>query len=329
VSIVSKFRKALFSAAALAAIVVIAGIAIAQDYPTRPITLIVPFPPGGNNTIVARIVAEKMSETLGRQIVVDNRAGAGGTLASRAVANSPPDGYTLLWGFSGTLAIAPSLYVNAGYDVRKDFAPIGRVATAPSTLVVHPSFGVNSVAQLIARAKENPGKINFASSGTGTVSHMAAELFVHMAGIKVTHIPYKGTGPAMTDVLGGHVPMIFVPIPVAHGNVKAGMLRALAVTSATRSSVLPELPTVAESGLPGYEAVSRYGILAPAGTPRPIVDRLNKELRTALTSDDVRKRLETDGADPLPSTPEEYAADIDREETTWSKLIKATGIKAD
>ena len=307
-----------------------AGLALAQDsYPTRPITLIVPFPPGGNNNIIARILAEKMSEALGRQIVVDNRAGAGGTLASRAVAQSAPDGYTLLWGFSGTLAIAPSLYPNAGYDVRKDFAPVGRVATSPSALIVHPSLGVSSVAELIAKAKANPGKFNFASSGTSTVSHLSSELFVHMAGIKMTHIPYKGTGPAMTDVLGGHVPMIVVPIPVAHGNVRGGLVRALAVTSTTRSSVLAEVPTMAEAGLPGYEAVSRYGIVAPAGTPRPIIERLNKELRAALASEDVRKRLETDGAEPLPSTPEEYAAEIDREETMWSKLIKAAGIKAE
>jgi tripartite-type tricarboxylate transporter receptor subunit TctC len=328
VNIVSDFRKIWLSVLVLA-IAAGAGIAVAQDYPTRPITLIVPFPPGGNNTIIARIVGEKMSEALGRQVVVDNRAGAGGTLASRAVANSAPDGYTLLWGFSGTLAIAPSLYPNAGYDVRKDFAPIGRVATSPSTLVVHPSFGVNSVAELIAKGKANPDKFNFASSGTSTVSHLAAELFIHMAGIKITHIPYKGTGPAMTDVLGGHVPMIFVPVPVAHGNVRGGLLRALAVTSTTRSNALPEVPTMAEAGLPGYEAVARYGIVAPASTPRPIVDRLNKELRAALASDEVRKRLETDGAEPLPSTPEEYAADIDREETMWSKLIKAAGIKAE
>jgi tripartite-type tricarboxylate transporter receptor subunit TctC len=307
-----------------------AGFGLAQDsYPTRPITLVVPFPPGGNNTIIARILAEKMSEALGRQIVVDNRAGAGGTLASRAVAQSAPDGYTLLWGFSGTLAIGPSLYPNAGYDVRKDFTPIGRVATAPSVLIVHPSLGVNSVAELIAKAKANPDKFNFASSGISTVSHLASELFVHMAGVKMTHIPYKGTGPAMTDVLGGHVPMIVVPIPVAHGNVRSGLLRALAVTSTTRSSVLPEVPTMAEAGLPGYEAVARYGIVAPAGTPRPIIERLNKELRAALASEDVRKRLETDGAEPLPSTPEEYAAEIDREETMWSKLIKAAGIKAE
>ena len=317
-------------ALAAAATAMTAGLALAQDsYPTRPITLIVPFPPGGNNNIIARILAEKMSEALGRQIVVDNRAGAGGTLASRAVAQSAPDGYTLLWGFSGTLAIAPSLYPNAGYDVRKDFAPVGRVATSPSALIVHPSLGVNSVAELIAKAKANPGKFNFASSGTSTVSHLSSELFVHMAGIKMTHIPYKGTGPAMTDVLGGHVPMIVVPIPVAHGNVRGGLVRALAVTSTTRSSVLAEVPTMAEAGLPGYEAVSRYGIVAPAGTPRPIIERLNKELRAALASEDVRKRLETDGAEPLPSTPEEYAAEIDREETMWSKLIKAAGIKAE
>jgi tripartite-type tricarboxylate transporter receptor subunit TctC len=316
-------------AALLTSLAAFFGAAAAQDYPTRPITLIVPFPPGGSNTIVARIVAEKMSETLGRQIVVDNRGGAGGTLGARTVATSAPDGYTLLFGFTGTMAMAPNIYPNPGYDPRRDFIPIGRIGTAPTMLVVHPSFAVNSVADLIKLAKESPGKINYGSAGIGTVGHMAMELLQHMAGIKLTHVPYKGTGPAMSDLIGGHIPIMFSPVPAAHGNVKSGTLRALAVSTATRSKVLPELPTIAESGLPGYEAALRYGLLAPAGTPRPIVDKLNRELRAAMTSEDVIKRLAIDGADPLPSTSEQYAADIDREEATWAKIVKAIGLKAE
>jgi tripartite-type tricarboxylate transporter receptor subunit TctC len=317
------------AAALIAGLGLPAAPAAAQDYPHRPITLVVPFPPGGSTTIVARIVADKMSEALGQSIVVDNRGGAGGTVGSRAVAKSAPDGYTILLGYTGTLAIAPTLYGNVGYDPRKDFEPIGRIGTAPNTLVVHPSIPVHSVAELIAYAKANPGKLNYGSAGIGTVSHVCGEYFATAAGVKLTHIPYKGTGPAITDLLGGHIPMAFAPVPATHENVKAGKLRMLAVTSAIRSTLLPDVPTIAEAALPGFEAVLRYGFVAPPGTPPAIIERLNAALNTALKSEDVRARLAVDGAEPLPSTPAEYGADIDREETQWSQVVKASGAKAE
>jgi len=307
----------------------LATIAAAQNYPTRPITLVVPFPPGGSTTIVARIVTDRMADAIGQQFVVDNRGGAGGTLGTRQVAKSTPDGYTLALGYTGTLAIAPSLFPNVGYDVRTDFAPLGRIGVAPSTVVVHPSFPVHSLAELIAYAKANPGKVNYGSAGIGTVGHVAGEYFAIETGIKLTHIPYKGTGPAITDLLGGHIPLSFSPIPAVHESAKSGLLRMLAVTSAKRSRLVPDTPTIAESGVPGFEAVLRYGLVAPAGTPRPIVDRLNKALRAALESAEVRNRLAIEGAEPLPSSPEEYAADLDHEETQWSKVIKASGAKAE
>jgi tripartite-type tricarboxylate transporter receptor subunit TctC len=306
-----------------------AAAASAQDYPTRPITLVVPFPPGGSTTIVARIVADKMSEALGQSIVIDNRGGAGGTVGSRAVAKSPADGYTILLGYTGTLAIGPTLYGNAGYDPRADFAPIGRIGTAPNTLVVHPSLPVHSVAELIAYAKANPGKLNYGSAGIGTVSHVCGEYFATAAGVKITHIPYKGTGPAIIDLLGGHIPMAFAPVPATHENARTGKLRMLAVTSAVRSTLLPDVPTIAEAALPGFEAVLRYGLVAPPGTPRAIIEKLNSALNSALASDEVRSRLAIDGAEPLPSTPAQYADDIDREETQWSKVVKASGAKAE
>jgi tripartite-type tricarboxylate transporter receptor subunit TctC len=305
------------------------GRAAAQDYPNRPITLVVPFPPGGSTSIVARTVSDKMSEVLGQSIVIDNRGGAGGTVGSRAVSKSAPDGYTILLGYTGTLAIGPTLYGNVGYDPRKDFEPIGRIGTAPNTLVVHPSLPVHSVAELIAYGKANPGKLNYGSAGIGTVSHVCGEYFATAAGVTLTHIPYKGTGPAITDLLGGHIPMAFAPIPATHENAQAGKLRMLAVTSAVRSTLLPDVPTIAESALPGFEAVLRYGLVAPPGTPRPMIERLNAALYTALASPDVRARLAIDGAEPLPGTPADYAADIDREEAQWSKVVKTSGAKAE
>src|SRR3981189_2705137 len=247
----------------------------AQNYPTRAITLVIPFAPGGSTSIVGRGIADKMSELLGEKVVVDNRPGAGGTVGTKAVAKSDPDGYTLLLGYTGTLAIGPSLYKNPGYDPRKDFAPIGMIGNAPNSLVVHPSFPAKSVAELIAYAKANPGKVNFGSAGAGTVSHITGEYFARAAGIKLVHIPYKGTGPALTDLLGGHIPMAFAPIPASHANVSAGLLRALAVTSTPRSSLLAECACIAESGVPGFDASLYYGLVAPAGTPRPIIDKLN------------------------------------------------------
>ena len=319
----SWWRTGLAAVLTLAALL---GGAVAQDYPNRPITLIVPFPPGGSTTIVARIVAEKMSEALGQQIVIDNRAGAGGTLGTRTAARSAPDGYTIALAYTATIAIGPSLYPNVGYDPRKDFAAIGLIGAAPSVVVVHPSVPARSINDLIKLVKDS-GTYQYGSPGVGTVNHLTTELFAYTAGLKMTHVPYKGTGPALNDLLGGHIPLMFVPIPAAHGNVAAGKLRALAVTSAQRSKLMPEVPTIAETGLPGFDVALRYGFVAPAGTPRPIIERLNKELRAALTSEEVIRRLAVDGAEPLPSTPEEYAADIDREETKWSQVVKAIGLR--
>ena len=317
-----------FTVALVVALLGLVQQAAAQDYPTRPVTLVVPYAAGGGNDVLARTVAEKMSQTLGQQIVIENRGGAGGSIATRQVARAAPDGYTLVIGGTGTLAVNPTLYGNVGYDPRKDFSPVGLIATGALIILVHPSVAANNVRELIALAKREPGKLNYASAGVGSGIHLGAELFAQMAGIKLTHIPYKGTGPALNDLLGGHVSLYFSSIPPAVSLVREGKVRALAVTGATRSKVFPELPTAAESGLPGYEAVLHYGIVAPAGTPRPIVERLNKELRAALALDDVRERLARTGAEPLPSTPEEYAADIDREETKWSEIVTTSGAKA-
>jgi tripartite-type tricarboxylate transporter receptor subunit TctC len=300
----------------------------AQDYPNRPIMLVVPYAAGGGNDAMARIVADKMSRTLGQQIVIENRGGAGGTIATRAVARSAPDGYTLVLGGTGTLAINPTLYANAGYDPRKDFAPIGLIATSALVVLVHPSIAAKSIGELVALAKREPGKLNYASAGPGSGIHLAAELFASMAGIKLTHIPYRGSAPALNDLVGGHVNIYFSSLPPAVGIAGEGKVRALAVTGPQRSHVFPDLPTVAEAGLPGYEAVLHYGIVAPAGTPRPIVDKLNVALREALASEETKAVLIGTGADPLASTPEQYAADIDHEEMRWSRIVKAAGVKA-
>src|SRR6266550_3836056 len=290
----------------------------AQDYPSRPITLIVPYAAGGGNDLMARTAAEKMSKTLGHQIVIENRGGAGGSIATRAIAKAAADGYTLGLGGTGTLAINPTLYGNVGYDPRKDFAPVGLIATSALVVCVHPALSARSIGELIALAKTQPGKLNYASAGTGSGIHLGTEYFATMAGIKLTHIPYKGSGPALTDLVGGHVAIYFSSLPPALGLVKEGKVRALAVTGAKRSPIFPELPTVAEAALPGYEAVLHYGIVAPAGTPQPIIEKLNAVLNAALAEEDVRARILADGAEPLPTTPAEYAADIDREETKWS-----------
>jgi tripartite-type tricarboxylate transporter receptor subunit TctC len=299
----------------------------AQDFPNRPITLVIPFAPGGSTSIVGRVIADKMSQLLGQGIVVDNRPGAGGTVGTKAVAKSEPDGYTILLGYTGTLAIGPSLYRNAGYDPRKSFAPIGLIGNAPSVLAVHPSFPANSVAELIAYARANPGKVNFGSAGVGSVNHITGEYFARSAGITLVHIPYKGTGPALTDLLGGHIPMALAPIPAVHANVAAGLLRALAVTGKTRSGLLPDVPTISEAGLTGFEASLYYGLVAPAGTPQAIIERLSKALQAALVSDEVKKQLALDGTEITFGTPEEYAAFIDRDEKKWAELVNASGVE--
>jgi tripartite-type tricarboxylate transporter receptor subunit TctC len=318
-----------FTAFAVIALSASIGIACADDYPTHPITLIVPFPPGGSTTVMARNVADKMSVTLGQPIVVENRGGAGGTIGTRSVARAAPDGYTILLSYTATMAIAPSMNVNAGYDPRKDFVPIGMIGFAPNVLVVHPSLPVHSIAELIAYAKAAPVPLQYGSPGVGTVNHLAGEYLASETGMKLQHVPYKGNGPAMGDLLGGHIPMMFLPIPVALGNIKAGGLRGLAITSLTRSSLLPDLPTLAESGVPGFDVALRYGLVAPAGTPPAVIARLNKELNAALGTEDVKNRLATEGAEARPGTPEAYAADIDREEKKWGGLVKKLGLKVE
>jgi tripartite-type tricarboxylate transporter receptor subunit TctC len=299
----------------------------AQDYPNRPITLVVPYAAGGGNDVMARIVGEKMSKTLGQQVVIDNRPGAGGALATRQVAKAAPDGYTLVIGGTGSLAVNPTLLPNVGYDVRKDFAPIGMIGSSALIVLIHPAIQAKTIPELIALAKKEPGKYTFASAGVGSGIHLGAELFAYMAGVKLVHVPYKGTGPALTDLLGGHVSMYFSSLPSAGALVKDGKVRALGVTGTARSKVFPDVPTVAET-LPGYEAVLRYGIVAPAGTPQPIVDKLNAALRQALADPDTIARMARDGTDPAPGSPEDYATVIDREERKWSEVVKRSGAGA-
>jgi tripartite-type tricarboxylate transporter receptor subunit TctC len=299
----------------------------AADYPARPIMLIVPYPAGGGNDVIARLVAAKMSVRLGQQIAIENRGGAGSTIGTRDVARSAPNGYTLLIATS-SLAINPSLYPDAAYDPKKDFAPIGLIATSPSLVLVNPSVPAHSIAELIALAKKEPGKLDFASTGTGTSTHLAGALFAAMAGIKLNAIPYKGVAPAVTDLLGGQVALMFCPMASVVGQVRQGNLRALAVTGVRRSPLFPDLPTVAEAGLPGYASELHYGLVSPAGTPPSIIAKLNAALNNALADDEIRNRLGADGTETLPGTPEAYAADIASEEAKWGAIIKQTGVTA-
>jgi tripartite-type tricarboxylate transporter receptor subunit TctC len=325
--VMPSMRKSML-ATALGLLALAATLAQAQEYPTRNVTLVVPYSAGGGNDAMARIVADHMSRSLGQQIVIENRGGAGGTIATRAVAKAAPDGYTLVIGGTGTLAINPTLYTNVGYDPRKDFAPVGLIATSALVILVHPKVPVKSVKELIELAKKEPGKLNYASAGPGSGIHLGTELFASMAGVKLTQVPYKGSAPALNDLLGGHVDIYFSSLPPAVGITAQGKVRALAVTGLTRSHVFPDLPTVDEEGVKGYEAVLHYGIAAPAGTPRPIVDKLNAALRKALDAPQIKDALVKTGAEARPSTPDEYAADIDREETKWSRIVKAVGVKA-
>jgi tripartite-type tricarboxylate transporter receptor subunit TctC len=326
-SVVSLLKRiGLWTAIAAAALGLQSG-AQAADYPTRPITLIVPYPAGGGNDVIARLVAAKMSASLGQPIVIENRGGAGSTIGTRDVARSAPDGYTLLIATS-SLAINPALYPDVAYDPKKDFAPIGLIATSPNFVLVNPSVPVHSVAELIALAKKEPGKIDFASTGTGTSTHLAAVLFASMADVKINAVPYKGVAPAVTDLLGGQVALMFCPMASVVGQVRAGSLRAIAVTGAKRSSLFPDLPTVAEAGLPGYAAELHYGLVAPAGTPADVIAKLNGALNHALADEEIKNRLAADGTETLPGTPDAYAADIAGEEAKWGAIIKVTGTTA-
>jgi tripartite-type tricarboxylate transporter receptor subunit TctC len=303
--------------------------AAAQDYPTRPITLIVPFPAGGGVDVIGRIVADKLAAALGQPVIVENRGGAAGVIGTRVAAKAAPDGYTLVMSTSGTTSINPSLYSNPGYHPRKDFTPIGLISSTPIALMAHPSFPARSLAEVIALAKAQPGKLDVGTPPPGTLNYLAAELFKATAGVEYTIVAYKGTGPLTNDLLGGHVPVAFNVLAPAMGSLQSGGLRAIAVAGPARSSQLPDVPTIAEAGLPGFEAVLYYGLLAPTGTPRPVIERISKELRALVGSDEVKKRIHADGGDPLTSTPEEYAAAIEREEAKWSALIRKLNLKVE
>jgi tripartite-type tricarboxylate transporter receptor subunit TctC len=303
-----------------------AGAPAQQTYPARTIRLIVPSAPGGGTDITARIMAPKLSEYLGQQVVVENRAGAATMIGGEAVARSAPDGYTLLMGIS-TLAINPAMYRKMAYDALKDFAPIAQVVTLSNVLVSHPSLPARNVKDLVAFVKARPGQIAFASAGVGTNPHLSHELFLSMTGLKMTHVPYKGSGQGIVDVIAGHVPVMMPAVPTALVYIKSHRLRAYGVSGAKRSSAAPDIPTIAEAGVPGYEATQWFGILAPAGTPRPIVERWHRETVRALKESDVRDRLVADGADPVGSTPEEFAAYLRTETEKWAKVVKDVGIR--
>ena len=293
-----------------------------QTYPMRPITLIVPYPPGGGMDAMGRMVAQKLSHALGQQVIIENRPGAGAVIGTRAAAKAAPDGYTLV--IMGTGA---SLPIYAGYDVNRDFAPVGLIASTPIVVMAHPSLPVKSLADVIALAKKEPGKLTAGTPPPPTINYLAAELFKSMTGTEITIVLYKGTGPLTNDLVGGHVALGFNTILPARSNIDAGNLHAIAVAGHARSAALPDVPTAAESGLPGFEASIYYGLSAPSGTPRPIIDRLNKELRSMMESEETTNRIVADGGDPIASTPEEYAANIEREEGKWVALIKKLGLK--
>jgi tripartite-type tricarboxylate transporter receptor subunit TctC len=301
----------------------------APDYPNRPVRLVVPFPPGGGTDIVARVVTAKLIEGWNQQVIIDNRGGAGGVIGADTVAKSTPDGYTLLFGTPGALVINPLLNSKLPYNAMRDFVPVSLLALNPQLLAVHQSMPVTSVKELIAYAKAQPRKLNYASVGEGTPNHLAMELFKTMTGTDIVHVPYKGAAPAVTDLVGGHVQLMFNPMPPLLPHVKSGRLRALAVGSTQRSSALPDIPTVAEAGVPGYEYVTWYSIVAPAKTPRAIINKLNAQLAAVLAMPDVAQRLSVQGAEPRASTPEELTRFIEADTRRLGGIIRSAGIKGE
>jgi tripartite-type tricarboxylate transporter receptor subunit TctC len=316
--------KAAASMAALAAALFFAAphAAPAQEYPARAVTLVIPYPAGGGVDTVGRIIAARLTAALGHQVIVENRPGAGSVIGTRAAVKAAPDGYTLLMITTGL-----SLSANPGYDVSKDFAPIGTIASIPIVVMANASVPVKTLSDVIALAKKEPGKITIGSPPPPTLNYFGAEQFKAMTGIDVPIVTYRGTGPLTNDLVGGHVMLAFNTLPPAIGNIQAGKLRAIAVAAPERLAAIPDVPTTAEAGLPALDVVLYYGLAAPAGTPRPIIERLNKELRAIVTSDEFKKRIIADGGGPAPSTPEEHAANIVREEGKWSAVIRKLGLK--
>ena len=319
--IAARWIAALFAAA----LPLLPGIALAQ-YPNKPIKMIVPYPPGGPTDVQARVVAQKLGEQLGQSVVIENRAGAGGMLGSKVVAQSTPDGYTLVMGASGPHALGPLMAKEPPYDPIREFTPISLVSYSPLMLVVSPKVQARSVKELIDLAKQKPGSLNYGSFGNGTMAHLAGELFNSMAGVKVTHVPYKGSAPAMVALLGGEIDLMFDTVITALPHVKAGKLNALAVTKGSRSSAAPEMPTVAEAALPGFEAVSWIGLMGPAGMPADVVERLSNEMVKALADPSVRERLQAAGAEPVGSSHKEFAEKMKSELARWEPVVKAAGL---
>jgi tripartite-type tricarboxylate transporter receptor subunit TctC len=305
------------------------GLAAAQEFPARPVRMVVPYPPGGNVDISARIVGPPLAELLGQAVVVDNRSGGGGNVGAALVAKATPDGHTLLVGSSGPLSVNPVVIRDMPYDSVRDFAPVGRVQSVPLVVLVSPKFPVKSVQELIARAKAEPGRITMASAGTGTTNHFAIELFGSLAGVQLLHVPYKGSGPALSELLGGQVNTMVDQLTSSIGFIKDGRLRVIAVTAAKRVSALPGVPTLAESGVPGYEASTFLGILAPAATPRPVVAKLNAALNKVMALPAVQQRFRALGADPAGSTPEAFGKIIADELAKWRGVAKAANLKFD
>lgn len=315
--------------AAAAALLAAAPVpSIAQQYPSKPVRLVVPFPPGGSTDILGRALAQKLSESWGQPFIVDNRPGAGGTIGADQAAKAPADGYTLLMAHIGTLAVAPALYPKLPYDPVRDFAPVSMVAIVPNVLVVNPSVPAQSVAELVAYARANPGRLNYSSGGNGSAAHLAMEYFKLRTGTDIVHIPYKGTAPAVTDLIAGQVSLTMTGAPVVMPQVQAGKLRALGVSSPRRLEAFPQVPPIAESGVPGFDATQWYGVVAPAGTPREVVAKLNAEINRVMQSDELRRRLLAEGAIAAPDTPEAFAAFIRDELKRWGAVVKATGMQA-
>jgi tripartite-type tricarboxylate transporter receptor subunit TctC len=312
---------------ALGVLLALTTAAAAQDYPNKPLRLIIPFPPGGSNDVVGRIVATQLGERLGKQVVVDNRGGAGGVLGTEVAANAPPDGYTLLV-ISLAHTVNPGLY-KLRYDPIKSFVAVAMIGSGANVLSVHPSVPVSSVQELIALAKQKPGEINYASAGPGSFQHMGSELFKLMANVNIVHVPFKGGGPAMIDVIGGHSQVLVSSLIQTVPHVRSGKLKALATGGAKRSPILPDIPTIAEAGVPGYEMNNWWGIVAPAGTPQPIIDKLVKEIDAVLASPETQKLFEADGAEVVRKSPAEFAAFFAAELAKWERVVKDAKIKAE
>jgi tripartite-type tricarboxylate transporter receptor subunit TctC len=304
-----------------------ASTAMAQQYPARPVRFVVPFAPGGSVDTLARTIGPRLADVMGQQIVVDNRPGGNGDIGMLIVAKAPPDGYTMLLGYIANLAIAPSLYPKMPYDPARDYSPVTQIATSPNVMTAHPSVPARGLQELIALAKAKPGSVNFASTGVASVGHLTGELLNSLAGMKMTHVPYKGGGQAIIDLVGGHVQVMFSGFSAAMPHIKSGKARALATTGARRSPALPDVATIAEQGFPGVEATAWYGVLVPAGTPRPVVVRLHGELVKILKLPDVVQRLDALGFEMVGSTPEQFAAYMRAETVKWAKVVKASGAK--